>query len=222
VQVPDRKRQNQRVSIVRRTGHRVKVAIIAVPLIAAVAIFVGVISWRDWQNRSKVAWLSDVIDLTPGERIEISEMVTRARDRGEILAELKGWDRCVKEYHRDGAADALSDFKHHHAQPYWGHSGGFEVMEWVPGLEASCAPPPSPSGVNLPPEVTSRRGNFRELDQMGAEFEDAQWRIGLTERCDRTSRTYAATYNRRLAKLDPGAFRQCRAVTEYNKVSYRY
>lgn len=206
----------------RQIGHRLKVAIISVPLIVALAVSAGVISWRDWQNRSKVAWLSDVIDLTPVERIEISERVTRDRDRGEILSELKSWDRCEKVYHRDGGADALADFKHHRAQPYWGHSGGFDVMAWVPGLEATCAPPPSPPGVNLPPEVTSRRGNFRELDQMGAEFEDAQWRTGLTDRCDRTSRTYAATYNRTLAKLDPSAFRQCRAVTEYNRVSYRY
>lgn len=203
--------------------HRWTVAIVIVLLMVVALIFIaGAIGWNDGQRRTDEAWLDAVTDLTPQERGDLSATFAHAQERQVVIAQLKRWDDCVKRYRRDGAADARSDVERRRAAPYWGHSGGYMEMEWVPGLEETCAPPLPTPGVNLPPEVTSRRGNFRELDQMGAEFEDAQWRIGLTGRCDRASRTYAATYNRMLARLDPAAFRQCRPVTDENRVTYRY
>jgi hypothetical protein len=195
---------------------------ILVLLIVGMAAMAGVTGWHDWQRRSNEAWLNGVGDLTPSERTEITQLAGAVRDRSPILQELKDWDRCVKRYRRDGAADALNDFNHHRAKPYWGHSGGDSEIEWVPGFEGICAPPSPPGGVSPRLGASTDRANFRELDQMGSEFEDASWRTGLSLRCERASRTYAATYNRALAKLDPQGFRHCRAPSPAEMITYRY
>ena len=204
-----------------RTSRRY-LLVVPVLLIVGLAAMAGIAGWREWQRRTNEAWLNEVSDLTPSERAKIAESAKTIRDRSLLLPELKDWDRCVKRYHRDGAADALNDFNHHRAKPYWGHSGGYSEIKWVPGFEGICAPPLPSDGVNLPTDSWSNPANFRELDQMGSEFEDADWRIGLNNRCERASRTYAATYNRALAKLDPQGFRHCRAPLPAEMITYRY
>jgi hypothetical protein len=186
------------------------------------ATMAGISYQRDTQRHANEAWLDGVVGLTPAERTELSAFNRSDRDHHPLFALLKGWERCEKRYRLDAAAEALNDVRHHRAKPYWGHSGGYVDIEWVPGFEATCGPPLRPPGVNLPPEIASQRGNFRQLDQMGAEAEDGQMGLGLTRRCDRASRTYAATYNRALARVDAQAFRQCRAVPAAQRVSYQY
>jgi hypothetical protein len=205
-----------------KMGRRLRLATILVLLSAAAGSALGVAVWRDWQRRSNEAWLDEVSGLTATERLSVLKLGESQQDRPAIVAALKGWDLCVARYQRDGAADARSDFNHRTARPYWGHNGGNVEVEWVPGLESFCAPPLPPTAGYPSRDEWSRRGNFRELDQMGSESEDGQWRTGLADRCERTSRIYAASYNRELAKLDVRAFRQCRPVSVNKRNLYPY
>jgi hypothetical protein len=196
--------------------------LIVIVLLTATLTALGLVIAMLPVKNSPETWLDEIPELTPGERAYALTHAKSVDDKRYFLEEMKNFERCTAIYQKDGAADALSDFQHKRAKPFWGHSGGNQEIEWVPGFEATCSPPLRPPGVNLPIADAMKRGNFRHLDQMGAEFEDGQWRTTLMEQCDRASRTYAARYNRALAKLNAHAFAQCRAVTPRDGVSYDY
>ncbi|MGN6819881.1 MAG: hypothetical protein ACTHJR_14535 [Sphingomonas sp.] len=204
-----------------RERHTMQPLIVMV-LLSAILIAFGVVIAVPPVRNSRETWLDGIPELTPDERAYALKEAKTIEEKRYVLQEMKKFEHCTELYQKDGAADALSDFQHKRAKPFWGHSGGNHAVEWVPGFEASCSPPLGPPGVNLPMADALKRGNFRPLDQMGAEFEDGQWRTTLMGRCDRASRTYAARYNRALAKLDAHAFAQCRAVSPRDKVSYDY